>query len=273
VDPTDANVVVLASQRGGFGRDSFYGAPAPPPYGVFRSVDGGASWTRSLTGIASALEVDIHQISHAKYAAIAEQRVGSALGDQPGASPNGVYRSTNGGVTWSRIEGPWGPEPANFSQKSNVGRFELAMSPSNPNVVYASFAAPDPSLNSLLGLFRTDDAWAATPTWIQIPTQGEYCAAQLKCSMVQELSVNPADPNTLFAAGARAWRCTNCATQPVWTNVQARHADYHALHGSDSGCLPATTAACGARHPSARAGKVTIETYPPCCSTAGAAPD
>src|SRR5688572_22742853 len=98
VDPNNANVLLAATGRGGFGRDAGEGAPAPPPFGILRAVDGGATWARTLAGQASALEADPTNFSR-QYAAIADQRVGvnSISRDTPGAAPNGLYRSTNGG--------------------------------------------------------------------------------------------------------------------------------------------------------------------------------
>jgi photosystem II stability/assembly factor-like uncharacterized protein len=250
VDPADANVLLVALSRATVGRGS-NDPPSPPAYGVLRSTDGGASWTRTLPGIPTALEVDPRSFSR-QYAALAT-----------GNDRNGLYRSTNDGITWSRVDGPWWANPADNTGASN-GRIELAISPSNPDVVYAGVAE---SLNSarrgnLLGLFRTDNAWSETPTWIQIPTErtgpGGYCAdppAELKCEFTHVISVDPRDPNTLFAGGARnMWRCTNCGASPTWTNVTSDsrlvfvHADAHVLEwagnrlitGNDGGVFSST---------------------------------
>jgi photosystem II stability/assembly factor-like uncharacterized protein len=236
VDPSNANLVLATSARGGFGRDSREGAPSPPPFGILRSTDGGNSWTRTLAGQATALEADPTSFNR-QYAAIADQRLG-VLDDTPGASANGVYRSMNGGVTWSRVEGPWGTDPS--PTRSTVGRIELAIAPSNPNVTYAAIQVPPnggPSNIGLLGLFRTDNAWADTPTWIQVSTDatppGGYCGPG-KCGYSHAISVDPLDANTLFAGGAEEgfWRCTNCGSSPTWTNTTRNafvHPDHHAL--------------------------------------------
>jgi photosystem II stability/assembly factor-like uncharacterized protein len=232
VDPADANVLLVALMGATFGRDGNGNTPAPPSYGVLRSTDGGATWTRTLGGIPTALEVDPRSFSR-QYAAI-------AIGGN-----NGVYRSTNGGVTWSRIDGPWWSNPSDYSGLAN-GRIELAIAPSNPDVVYAGIAESigSPRRGSLLGLFRTDNAWSDAPNWIQIPIgatgPGGYCAtpptAPPKCDYSHVISVDPRDPNTLFAGGAwDLWRCTNCGASPAWTNTTSErrfvfvHVDFHAL--------------------------------------------
>ena len=243
VDPNDANIVLVASERGMSGRNGGEMVPPRPPTGVLRSTDGGTNWTRTLTGQATALEVDPTSFSR-QYAAIADQAPGF-FRDDPTPSPNGIYRSTNGGVTWSRIEGPWGPEPAE-TNRSAVGRIELAVAPSNPSVMYAGIQIPPNGASEagLLGLFRTDDAWSDRPNWIQIPNQatgpGGYCAEipeEIKCGYSHVISVDPRNADTLFAGGGRnLWRCTNCGASPTWTNTTGAtrdrvfvHPDFHVL--------------------------------------------
>jgi photosystem II stability/assembly factor-like uncharacterized protein len=235
VHPTTEDVVLAATARGGFGRESYEGAPAPPPFGILRSQDGGATWARTLAGHATALEIDASNFSN-QYAAIADQRVG-VLNDSPGSVPNGLYRSTDAGLTWSPVSGPWGPNPS--PTMSSVGRIELALSPSNPNVLYAAIQVPPnggSTSTGLLGLFRTDNAWAPMPAWIQVSTTatppGGYCNP--KCGYSHVISVDPANPDTLFAGGAERglWRCTRCGAAPTWTNVTRwvpLHTDHHAM--------------------------------------------
>jgi len=232
VHPTNPNVVVAATTRAGFGRDNAEGqTPSQPPFGILRSTDGGTTWAQTLPGQATALEVDPTNFN-SQYAAIGDQRIG-LLNDSPG-QVNGVYRSTDAGLTWSSVTGLW---------SSPFGRVELAIAPSNPNVLYASFQV-DPlggTQWSLLGLFRTDTAWAATPTWIQVPTDqtgpGGFCGPS-KCGYTHVLSVDPSDANRLFAGGGEnghggLWRCTNCGVSPIWSGVIANqgcvHPDHHAL--------------------------------------------
>ena len=236
VDPNDANVLLAATSRAGSGRDARESPPAPPPFGILKSTDGGHNWVRTLAGQTTALEVSPANFSR-QYAAIGDQRLG-VWRDTPGAEVNGVYRSTDGGVSWNRVDGPWGVEMS--STRSTVGRIELAMAPSNPDVVYASIQLPPNGGSNALGLrglYRTDNAWADSPAWIEIPTDatgpGGYCGPT-KCGYSHVISVDPRNANTLFAGGAEQgfWRCTNCGASPVWTNTTRNvnvHSDHHAL--------------------------------------------
>ena len=241
VHPTSPDIVLATTSRGGFGRDSQENAPSPPPFGVLRSNDGGVTWVRTLAGLATALEIDSTNFNN-QYAAIGEIRYPSGINnDSPGAVVNGVYRSRDGGQTWTLISGPWGTSTTTVAA---MGRIELAISPSNPNVLYASMAAPPnggTGAQPLLGLFRTDNAWDPSPSWIQVNTSptgpGGYCGPE-KCNYSHVISVDPSDPSQLFAGGAEQgfWRCSNCGASPVWTNLTPAgvtsnncvHTDFHA---------------------------------------------
>jgi len=134
-----------------------------------------------------------------------------------------------------------------------VGRIELAIAPSDPNVVYASIANPLSGGRSvgLLGLYRTDNAWADQPAWIQIPTQATgsdgYCLDG--CGFTHVLSVDPRATDTLYAGGKLVvWRCTTCGASPTWTTTRGTHADFHELAwagnrliaGNDGGVFSST---------------------------------
>lgn len=243
VHPRDPAIVVASTTRGTAGRDTQTTLPSPP-VGVFKSSDGGQTWNRTLAGQATALAVDATNFNY-QYAAIFDP--------QPGVA-NGVYRSSDGGDTWTAVPGPWGVSTA---------RIALALAPSNMNVLYVSVQAPaNPgpwgvglgnfpgAINwgfggPLLGLFRTNNAWAATPTWISVPTdQTTYCQ-EGACSFTHVLSVDPADPNTLFAGGKSFWRCRNCSDSPTWSGPIPGGIDTHSfawsgnrvISGNDHGVL------------------------------------
>ena len=165
---------------------------------------------------ATALEIDPANFNR-QYAAIGEH----VSGQGSDATANGVYRSTDGGLNWHMVAGPWG---ASSSTELTTGRIELALAHSNPNIVYASVSQPDG--NRILGLYRTDNAWDDEPTWRQISTaqtspgvgtSGSYCVL---CNYAHVLSVSPSDPDTVFAGGkALIWRCANCGSAPQWKNL------------------------------------------------------
>lgn len=106
VSPTNPNIVLAGTARGaGNGRYSEIVLGSTPLFGVLRSMDGGATWSRTLPGQAMALEISSSEFNN-QYAAISDVNAGQT-NDSPGSRPNGLYRSTDGGQNWSLVEGPW----------------------------------------------------------------------------------------------------------------------------------------------------------------------
>jgi photosystem II stability/assembly factor-like uncharacterized protein len=135
-----------------------------------------------------------------------------------GLRTQGVFRSVDAGVSWAAITGPWSSSP-------DVGRIELAIARSDSNVVYASVANRFNGM--LLGLWKTTDAWANSPSWTQIGTVAlglsSYC--HTLCGYSHVLTVDPADPNRLHAGGVYLWTYTGAS----WGRVTGLHVDQHAL--------------------------------------------
>ena len=222
VHPADPNIVVAGSARGGAGRDLDFPKSAPV-HAVQRSTDGGRTWTLLLRGEVS--ELVRHPADFKRqYVAIGSPN-GVPGGAVPGPMPNGLYRTDDTGDRWTPVTGPW--TSIADGSKFGSGYMALAVAPSNPDVMYASVQSPFGTAGYLLGLFRTNNAWAAAPEWIQIPIDAVndgnprpgYCYGLGGCAYEHVISVDPADPETLFAGGDNLWRCARCATQPEWSQV------------------------------------------------------
>ena len=141
VDSVDFNVVYVATPGDLWA--------AGGERGVYKTIDGGVTWTRALhvdddTG-ATDLVID-PQNNKTLYAATYQRRR-AQWGMNGGGPGSGIWKSTDAGQTWSKIESglPSGPK----------GRIGLAIYRSNPNVLYALVEHPDGS-----GVYRTDDAGA-----------------------------------------------------------------------------------------------------------------
>ena len=188
VHPTDPNVLLASTARG-----------------IYKSVNGAANWTQKLAGTATDIEVDSGNCTN-QYCAI---------GSTGGGAANGVYRSINLGETWTLVTGPW-------SSSSLVGRIELAISPSSPGTLYVSIA--NSSTSGLLGIWRTDNAWAATPAWTQLPDPGSGFTSQMWYN--HEIIVDPTNPATLYEGGVGLKKFNGAS----WTDVLGTvHVDFHAM--------------------------------------------
>ena len=143
LDPRDAKRVVVAALGDPF-RDS-------TERGVFRTTDGGKTWTKTLyagPGVgASDLAMDPKN-PDVLYAGLWRFRR-SAWNLTSGGADDGIYKSTDGGVTWKRLTG-------NGLPAGTTGRIALAIAPSDAKRIYALVESSDGLL------WRSDDAGA---TW------------------------------------------------------------------------------------------------------------
>src|SRR5262249_45465122 len=147
------------------------------------------------------------------------------------------------GGTWSPVAGPWiSTNPAFYGS----GFIDLAIAPSNPEVMYASVQSGvvtgGSNNGALRGLFRTNNAWAEKPEWTEVPmatvrSTGEsvvgYCGTS--CAYNNVISVDPASADTVFAAGDNVWRCRNCSTNPTWSQVTVNGRPNANVHGDHHG--------------------------------------
>ncbi len=212
VDPSDPDTLVVAVTRGLIG--SFSGSSAFD-VGIFKSVDGGTIWSHNLmVEDATDLEVDGTNFNR-QYA---------GLGEVFGAMENGVYRSIDAGDNWAPIAGPWDALPG------GIGRVEMALSPTDPDVLYVGIQDAFDSVGAdgnLLGLWKTTNAWAPAPTFSPFtPPGGGICNPQ--CWYDFELKVDRLDSDVLIAGGISMWRFDGA----VWSNVSApsgMHVDQHTM--------------------------------------------
>lgn len=147
VDPTEPDVVLVAALGHPYG--------ANQTRGVFRSVDGGKTWTRSLYKDADTGAIDLAAEPgqlHVVYASLWQTRRPPWNVYPPSSGPGGgLYRSEDGGQTWSALSGRGLP--------ARPGRIGIAVSPSQPRRVFALVDATDG------GLYRSDDRGAS---WVRV---------------------------------------------------------------------------------------------------------
>ena len=143
LDPVDPNVAFIAAVGNLWA--------ANPERGVFKTTDAGRTWTKVLyvdpfTG-ATDIVMDPRD-SKVLYAAT-YQRLRKAFGFNGGGPGSAIYKSTDAGATWRKLE--------TGMPTGDKGRIGLALALSKPDVLVATIEHPTAG-----GTYRTEDAGA---TW------------------------------------------------------------------------------------------------------------
>jgi photosystem II stability/assembly factor-like uncharacterized protein len=156
--------------------------------GVYKTSDGGRTWRKVLAGANGSTGCGMMAMNpaqpHTLFASMWDFRR-QAWTFRSGGPGSGIFKSTDGGETWSEIA----PSTSNGLPEKPYGRIALAVAPSNPQVVYAMIECEKSAL------FRSNDAGK---TWNRVD------ASQFmvwRPFYFANLIVDPKDENKLFKAG------------------------------------------------------------------------
>src|SRR3954453_17417491 len=184
--------------------------------GLYRSDDGGDSWKLVLAGEnattgATDLAIDPKN-PKVMYAAVWD-----ALREPDRSTYNGmgsgVFKSTDGGDTWTRIDQPFlGPSP-------EMGRIGVTVA--SANTLYAGAAGPSGGQN---GFFRSTDGGATfTPSSSADLVNADYVYGW----WFGRVWTDPKDPNAVWVAGVNMAKSTDGGQ--TWDSPGGFHADQHAM--------------------------------------------
>ncbi len=203
IDPRNSNVVYVASQGQAWGPGG--------ERGLYKTTDGGKTWKRILyvgeyTG-ASDMEMDprnpdiLYVAFHQR-----ERRVYSKINGGPESA---IYKSEDAGKTWRKL--------TNGLPGGDVGRIGLALSPANPDIIYAVIELP----GNKGGTYRSKDmgeSWEKRSN--KVSGSPQY---------YNELYADPKNPNRIILMDTRAALSDDGGK--TWENIEGshKHVDNHAL--------------------------------------------
>ena len=202
IHPRNSDLVYIAALGHPFGKN--------PERGIFRTRDGGETWDHvlALNDSTGASDLSMNPRNpRILYAGIwrGERKPWTLIS---GAPEGGVYKTTDGGDTWTKLSGGL-PDGI-------VGKVGVSVSPANPDRVWAIIEAEPAG-----GVYRSDDAGA---TWTRVNSENKLRQRAWYYTHVQ---ADPNDENTVWGLNVNLFRSVDGGK--TFDPVDVPHGDIHDL--------------------------------------------
>ena len=246
--------------------------------GLFRSSNGGTSWTRI-----NSPDQSTNYFTPDDVIPVSPSVIVFAV-DENGGTIGGIYRTTNGGTSWAQC--------TVTLPTSNYRRIALAQDPRSSNILYAVFESLDETTagdGGLKGIFKSTDGGA---TWTQIASPQKITSTGGLSYLGDQgwydnvIAVDPFNSSNIFVGGIDLMKSTNGGS--TWSQVSFWdpsfgspyvHCDHHAIvfdknnqgtiiNGDDGGVYKTTDA--GAHWSSLNNGLAITQFYAGAVFTTGA---
>jgi photosystem II stability/assembly factor-like uncharacterized protein len=216
VHPTNPNVVYVAALGAAWRTN--------PERGLYKTEDGGKSWklVKFVSDRAGFIDVALDPKNPDVVWASSYERIRGPYFLKSGGPGSALWKSTDGGATWTEIKGGGWPE-------TPKGRINFSIFPGDPNIVYAMVEADSvrgrkadkgaPRQKLANGLYRTKDGGR---TWEKTND------ANTRPFYYSQVRVHPRNPERVWFSSTPVLvsddggRTTRTATQGI-------HVDHHAM--------------------------------------------
>jgi photosystem II stability/assembly factor-like uncharacterized protein len=202
VHPSNPEIVLVAALGHAFGPNE--------ERGVFRSADGGGTWTRVLYKDRDTGAIDVTfdpDNPNIVYASLWQMRR-QPWNFSSGGPGSGLYKSADAGITWQRLEGHGLPEGI-------LGRIGVSVAGGASGRVYAMIEASEG------GLFRSDDEGV---NWTRVNDDHRF---RQRAWYFTHVFADPVNPDVVYVLNTGAFRSADGGKS--FALMPAPHGDHHAL--------------------------------------------
>ncbi|HEX7020741.1 MAG TPA: hypothetical protein VF159_12050 [Gemmatimonadaceae bacterium] len=216
IDPRNADVVYVAALGPAW--------KAGGDRGLYKTTDGGKTWKLIKAGAndrTGFIDVQLDPSNPDIVYASSWERLRTPYSLKSGGVGSGLWKSTDGGTTWTEIKGNGYPEGVK-------GRIGIAVARSNPNIVYALTEAADSNATTTYkpnrnppanGLYRSEDGGKTWKHMNNIDTRPFYYS---------QVRVDPKDANRVYFSSTD-FQVSNDGGKTTMNATQGVHVDDHAM--------------------------------------------
>ena len=195
IHPTNASIVYVAALGRGFSDH--------PERGVFKTTDGGRSWTKSLDVQYDGKSVGaVDLVMDPSDPAVLYAATWDVLGGQG----SGIFKTSDAGHTWVQLRGGL--------PSGKLGRIGIDVYLRDPRIVYATVVEPDEQI----GIYRTENGGRSWTRRGQAIQGGAFFG---------QIRVDPNDPNVVYNFQAQMDKSSDGGK--TWGRAWRWGGDWHAL--------------------------------------------
>ncbi len=212
VDPQNPNRAFVAAAGLLYGKNE--------ERGLYRTLDGGDDWEKVLyvSDSTSCIDVIINPLNTSILYAVTWERIRMPWGRRYGGVTSRIYRSLDGGVEWGQLTDGL---PADSPE---TGRISLAISPSEPNVLYAGYTS-HPVFNFFDGIYKSDNGGTS---WSRVDDSPIDWIYDTFGWFFGNLRVHPTNSDDVSLLGIALLRSQDGGKE--WQNATINmHVDFHAV--------------------------------------------
>ena len=216
VHPTDPNTVWIAALGHAWGPNK--------ERGLYKTTDGGKTWVlkKFIDDKTGFVDVQLDPRNPSVLWAASYQRVRGPYFLNSGGPGSALWKSTDGGDTWTEVKG--GGFPATMK-----GRIDIAIAQSNPDIMYtlveadtAPNATKDPKAKAQTrpsGLYRSEDGGK---TWAYMNPENT------RPFYYNQVRVDPKDPNRVYWSSTPV-KYSRDGGKTAGNTTEGIHVDHHAM--------------------------------------------
>jgi len=210
IDPTDPTRVFVAAMGDLFGKG--------PDRGIYRTTNGGTTWQKVLfvNDSTGGIDIVINPQKPDTIFATTWERTRTPDNENYGGSSSNIYRSVDGGTTWTILTSGL-PDSS-----PNIGRIGIDLCASSPNVLYAIHAD---EIGYLDGIYKSTNNGN---TWAQInnPSGGSFYSSY--GWWFGRIRVDPTNSSVVYTGGLSVYKSTNGGSS--WSTIDNTHVDNHGVY-------------------------------------------